>query len=228
LSPEKRISKRQMKQDKLVSTAFQISEYVQNNKKYFMAGVVSVIIIGLIIYLINYSIAQKGYAAEELYGKAQIASAMRQPTLAINDYKTIVEQYGSTKTADRACYMLGKAYYDQNNCDSAMYYFNVYINNYGKAIILLGGAYGGVANCLEKKSDFAGAGEYYFNAAELIDDDLQSPEFYMSAGRAFNKAGLYENAVMSYQLVVDKYPRTSYFSNAKKKLAEVKYKVDKK
>jgi len=226
LSPEKRISKRQMKQDKLVGSAFQAAEYVQNNKKYFIIGLVSIVMIGLIIYFIDYSIAQKGYAAEELYGKAQIASAMQQPTLAISDYKTIIEQYGSTKTADRACYNLGKVYYDQDNCDSAMYYFNMYINNYGKVKLLLGGAYGGVANCLEKISDFAGAGEYYFNAAELINDDLQSPEFYMAAGRTFNKAGLYENAVMSYQLVIDKYPRTLYYSNAKKKLAEIKYKVD--
>lgn len=225
MSPEKRITKRHMKEDKLVSTALKTSEYIQNNKTYFIGGLAAIIAIGLAIYYFNYSIAQKDYHANELFGKAQLAAAMQQPVLAINDYKIILTEFGSTSIADRACYYLGKTYYSQENCDSAIFYFDRYINKFGKENILLGAAYSGAANCYEDRNDFAKAGEYYFNAAELSDDELNSPGYYMAAGRAFSEAEQYENAVKAYQQIIDKFSRNAKASSAKEKLAEVKYKI---
>jgi tetratricopeptide (TPR) repeat protein len=151
---------------------------------------------------------------------------MGQSALAINDYKIIIEQYGSTKSADKACFSLGRIYYDQQNYDSSLYYFNMYINDFGKADFLLTAAYGGAAKCLEEKADYSKAGEYYMKAAQIADNELFSPDYYMMAGRVYLKAGLIEQADQAYKQVVDNYKRSSQNTKAEKKLAEIKYRPD--
>ncbi|MCP4583938.1 MAG: tetratricopeptide repeat protein [candidate division Zixibacteria bacterium] len=223
MSPEKRITKRQMKQDNFVTTALKASEYVQQRKNYFVGGIAAVVAVIAIIYFINYSFAQKAIDAERLFGKAQVTASMNQTALAIADYKTLIEDYASTDVADRACYFLAKTLFDMNDRDSALVYFELYINNFGKDKMLLGAAYNGGANCLEDKEDFNSAGDYYFKAAEATNDDVFSPGYYMNAGRSFYKAGQLEKATEAYQFVVDNYRTSTYYSIASKKLAEVKY-----
>jgi len=225
LSPEKRITKQQMKEDKLVNTAFKASEYIQQNRNIFIGGAVAIAAIIAIIYYINYSIQKKSYDAEILFGKAQLSMAMRQPALAINQYNTIIDEYESTISADRACYNLGKVYFDQNNCDSAIFYFDKYINEYGKTARLLVAAHVGAANCFEQQNNFEKAGDYYFSAAELSMDDDYSPGYYMAAGRAFNNAKQFDKAQNSYQQIVDNYNTSRFASQAKEKLVEAKYRV---
>ena len=226
MSPEKRITKRQMKQDKLVSTAFRVSEFVQQQKKYFVIGAGVIIVAGLIIFFINYAVARKGQEATDLFGKAQLASAMGQPALAKGDYKSIIDQYESTSSAGRACYFYARTFYDESNCDSALLYFEKYIDEFGKDKLLLRGAYLGAATCLEDRGDNAGAGEYYFKAAVLANDETFTPDYYMASGRAYTDAGDYTEAEKAYQIVVDKYNKSPAFAMARKKLAEVLYKLN--
>jgi len=227
LSPEKRITKRRMKQDKLVSTAFKAAEYAQKNKKYFIGGISAVVLIALVVYFVNLSISRKEGAAQELLGRAQLASAMQQPALAAADFQNIIEEYGSTPAAKRAMYFLAKLYYDQQKCDSAVYYYENYIQRYAKNDdeMLASSAYAGAATCLENTGDYAKAGEYYMKAAEAANNELHSPGYYMNAGRAFDKAEQYDQAQKAYQAVVDKYSRSPFYSTARKKLAEVEYKL---
>lgn len=224
MSPEKRITKRQIKQDKLVSTAFKVSEYVQKRKNYFLIGLASIIVVGLVIYFINYSIAKRNTDAVELFGKGQLAAAMGQVNLAIVDYKGVVEQYGSSPIANRACYFLANTYKNQDNYESALVYYELYINKYGKDKLLLIAAYAGAAVCFEEKDEFSRAGDYFYKAAELADNDNQSPGYFMSAGRNYTRDKQYDNARNVYQQVVEKYKRSNHYTMARKKIAEVEYK----
>jgi len=226
LSPEKRITKRQMKQDKLVSTAFRVSEFVQLQKKFVVAGAGIVVVVALIIYFINYAIARKSQESAELFGKAQLASAMGQSALAKSDYKSVLDQYGSTELAGRACFYYARTFYEENNCDSSLIYFEKYIEDFGKDNLLLRGAYLGAASCLEDRGDYARAGEYYFKAAVLADDEMFAPDYYMASGRAYVSAGAYSEAEKAYQIIVDKYNKSAAFAMARKKLAEVQYKIN--
>jgi tetratricopeptide (TPR) repeat protein len=224
LSPEKRITKRQMKQDKLVSTAFKATEYVQARKNYFLIGLVSLVVVVMIIYFINYNITKKNNESIELFGKGQIAAAMGQADLAVSDYKNVVKRYGSNRIASRACYFLANIYKNQNKYDSAMVYYELFINKYGQEKILLIAAHAGMAICLEEKGEFTSAGDSFYKAAELADNDDQSPGYLMSAGRNYAKDGQYDKAQNAYQQIVDKYKRSTQRSMAQKKIAELEYK----
>ena len=223
MSPEKRISKKQIKQDNFITTALKASEFIQKQKKYFYGGVAGIIVIILIAYFVSYTNTQKLANSENMFGKAQLAAAMGQNALAINDYRSVLDEFGSTPIADRACYFLARTYFDQQNYDSAMVYFNVYIDEYAKEPLFVVGAYAGAAECYKNQEDYAKAGEYYIKAAQQADNDYESPDFYMAAGRVYRDGGMFTEAAGAYQQVVDNYNRSMQFSLAKKYLAEVKY-----
>ncbi len=222
MSPE-RLSRKRIRQDNFVTTAFKASEYIQKNKTFFLGGFAALIAIILIFTYLNYSKNQKIAEAETMFGKAQLASAMGQQALAINDYKVVIQDYSSTPIADRACYYLARTFYDRDEIDSALVYYEKYIDKFGNEPLLLAAAYAGAAECYELHGDLAKAGEYYMNAGETANNEFVSPEYFMSAGRAFRKAGIYDNAEKAYQMVVDNYSRTAQGSLAKKFLAEVQY-----
>lgn len=223
LSPEKRITKAQIKQDKLVITALKASEYVQKNKKYFILGGGGVLAVVVILFLVSYLSKKSAADSAELFGKAQLSMAMGQTAMAIADYTTLVNDYGSTDAAGMACYLLGDLYLRQKNFDSAAVYYQKYCDKYGKNKMLLAASYAGLAVALESKSNFAQAGENYLKAAEIIDDETLSPEYLASAGRTFARASLFDKARKAYQIIIDKYNRSQYFSVAKRKLAEIEY-----
>ena len=212
-----------MRQDSFVTSALKASEYIQQNKTYFYGGIAAVIIIVLVVYFVNYSNTQKLVNSEALYGRAQLAAAKGQPEQAIADYKELLEQYASTPLASRGAYYLARIYYDIENYDSALVYFQNYIDNYGKVPMLLGAAYAGAASCYEVLGDYGKAGEYYLKAGETSENDYSSPSYYMSAGRAFREAGLKDEAKTAYQKVIDDYRTSSQYTLARKFIEEVEY-----
>lgn len=223
MNPEKRITKAQMKQDKLVIAALKASEYVQKNKKYFLMGGGGVLAIAVILLIISYWSGKRAADAVELFGKAQLSTAMGQTSLAIADYSTLVNEYGSTDVAATACYLLADIYARQNNFDSAAVYYQKYCDNFGNNKMLLAAAYAGLAVALENKGDFARSAENFMKAAKVADDETTSPEYLAGAGRTFTKASQYDKAVKAYQQIIDRYNRSQYYSIARRKLAELEY-----
>ena len=223
MSPSKKISKRTMKQDRFVSTTLKTSEYVQLNKKYFIGGGIAVIVAILSIYLVSYTNSQKTVNSENMFGNAQLSAAMSEPGAAVEQYKEILSQYPHAEVADRACYYLARSEFDQGKFDTALVYYERYITDYGKEPLLLVGAYGGAAVCYEKQDNYAKAADYYIKAAETADNDVYSPGYLMDAGRTYKEANMLPEAQSAYQQLVDKYNRSTYFSMARKKLAEVQY-----
>ncbi len=222
MSPE-RLSKKQIKQDNFITSAFKASEYIQKNRTLFLGGFAGLIAIILIISFFNYSADKKVLEAENLFGKAQLASAMGQQSLAINDYRSLLEQYGSAPIADRGCYYLARTYYDRQEQDSALVYYEKYINEYGNEPLLLGAAYAGAAECYEASGDLPKTADYFMKAGQAADSEFASPGYYMSAGRVYREAGMMTEANAAYQAVIDNYPRSQHTSLAKKLQAEVEY-----
>ncbi len=223
MNPEKRITKAQIKQDRLVIAALKASEYVQKNKRYFLIGGGAVLAIAVILLIISYWSGKRAAEAVELFGKAQLSTAMGQTSLAIADYSTLVSEYGSTDVAATACYLLADIYARQNNFDSAAVYYQKYCDDYGQNKMLLAAAHAGLAVVLENKGDFARSAENFMKAAKVAADETISPEYLAAAGRAFTKASQLDKAMDAYQQIIDHYNRSQYFSIARRKLAELEY-----
>jgi tetratricopeptide (TPR) repeat protein len=224
LNPEKRISKAQMKQDKMVTFALKSGEYIQQHKNNFIYAAAGIVAIVVLIFFFSYLGNKKEAEATELFGKAQLAGAMNQGSLAITDYQSILENYGSTDIASRACYFIAEIYARQKNFDSSSIFYQKFVEDFSDDKALLAAAYLGGGNAFEQKRQFDKAGEFYMKAAEVANDDYRSPDYYMSAGRAYMEGSNNAKAKEAYQKVVDKFRRSQVYSEARKKIAEIDYK----
>ena len=71
MSP-KRITKKEIKEDKLVTTAFQFSEWIQMHLNHVLMVAGGVILLAVVVFFIFSSKAKREQKAAELFGKATL------------------------------------------------------------------------------------------------------------------------------------------------------------
>lgn len=221
LKPRTRITKKKLKEDKLVTAYFKAVDYYQLYQKYILGGVGALVI--LIVMIIFISQARK---SDELKASSKLAAAraelarMNFPA-GIDSLQKIIAQYDGTKNAGDATFYLANTYFLQKQVDLAQKYFEEYVNSYGGESNTTYSAMAGVAACLEEKQEFKAAAEMYEKAAAKYDDVFNAPEGLLSAGRCYKAAGLKEKAKKVYQQVLEKYPNSGVKNDAELNLAEL-------
>jgi TolA-binding protein len=221
MSPKKvKITKHQMKEDKLVTTALKLSEYVRRHAKEFLmvgAGVVMVVVIVLFIVSSNKSRDQK---AAELLGKARVELEASEFQPASADLQGILRSYGGTKAAQEALYLMGNSSYYSRDYDQALKHFQDFVKKYPKAEpLLLAGAYSGIGDCYLQKGEYDKAAENYLKAVNKNLDEFVIPVYLLSAARAYVKANQPDKAKKLYERIIMEYPQSKEVFQARLELA---------
>jgi len=214
-----RISKKQMKEDKLVSTAFRFSEYIQNNKRAFIIGGSAVVAIFLIFLFMDSYTKKQNDNAKDLFARGNLSMDMGAGDEAVADFKTIVEDYSGTAPAAQACFLLSNVLYEQKKYDEAMTYFEVVLSKYSDDKVMSSNAAGGLGSCYKIKGEFAKAAEYYKKAADYSEDPIFTPGFLLQAGDNYVVGGDVESAKACYQQIIDEYTSSQEIQTAKRSLA---------
>jgi TolA-binding protein len=222
MSADKRITKRQMKEDKLVSTTFRATEYIQKNKNTFTIALSAAVVVFIVAMLFKWSNDRKRNEAATLYSRADMEIAMGQTDQAIADLQTVVENYGGTPSAAMACLTLANDYYALKQYDNAQKYYEKVLSEYSKDNMLAASAAAGAATCLEMKGDRAAAAKMFMQAADLDPRDLWSPGYLLKAGNDFIQAGDKASAETAFDTIEKKYPNTSESTAARRSLAELR------
>jgi len=211
-----------MKEDKLVTTTFKFTEYVQKHSKEFLfagGGLVVVILIVLFLISSNKSRSQK---AADLLGKARVELESGEFQAATADLQTILRSYNGTDAAQEALYLLGNSYYYGKEYDQALRYFQEFVSKYSKSDpFFLSGAYSGIGDCYVQKKEFALAAESYLRAADKIKDDLIIPNLLLSAAQSYSYANQPDKAKELYERIITKYPNSKVVPQARMELAEL-------
>lgn len=210
MSPKKvKITKHQMKEDKLVTTALKLSDYVQRHAKEFLmagAGVVVLVVIVLFIVSSNKSRHQK---ASELLGKARVELEAGEFQTATIDLQSILRSYSGTRAAQEASYLLGNSYYYGRDYDQALKHFQDFVKKYPKADpLLLAGAYSGIGDCYLQKAEYEKAAEHYLKAVNEDLEEFAIPIYLLSAARAYVKANQPDKAKKLYERIIMEYPQS--------------------
>jgi tetratricopeptide (TPR) repeat protein len=225
LKPKKKITKRDLKEDKLVSTYFKASEYFYQNKKYFSWGITGLVVLFVagVIYFNNRS-ANEEKATTALgeilryYDKGEYQTAINGvPEKNVVGLKDIVDGYGGTHSGDLAKFFLANCYYSMGNYDEALKYFDDFGGNYSP---LRASAVAGVAACYEAKGDNKKAAEYFERAASKSGDPQSSPEYLRNAARDYALSGKKERAIELLKKLKKEYPASMYVRDADRMLAE--------
>ncbi|HUN66276.1 MAG TPA: tetratricopeptide repeat protein [Bacteroidota bacterium] len=230
LKPKKKLTKRELKEDPLVTKLGQAEMYYETNKKYINYGLFAMVaIIVIVMVYVNNHRKDEEKAATELgkifmifdaaaTDKAQYTIAINgQPERGIMGLKTIVDNYGSTGSGQKARLYLGDAYYNLGQYDDAMRQFD---NFSGSDPLLSASALAGVAACYEAKHNYGDAAAKYEKASSVVAIPDAAAEYLNLAAIDYGTAGQKEKAVTLLKKLKKEYPTTSYARDADRYITE--------
>jgi len=195
---------------KVESALGKSEEFIEKHLKELGIGVliIAVIVSGILFFKYKYSAPRELRSQEQIYkGQNYFASDSFQVALEGNgvDYiglKSIIKEYGSTKTGNLAKLYAGLSYYKLGDYRAALKYFEDFDGN-DKFVSY--SAIGNIGDCYVELGDVKKAIPYFEKAVKKADNSVVSPFYLKKLGIAYESLGNYGKAVESYTLIKDKY-----------------------
>ncbi len=219
MSP-RRITKREMKEDKVVTTVFKLSEWIQKHLNQVLMVAGGVVLVAIVVFFIFSSKAKRNQKAAELFGKATLEFQTGNANQAIADLHTVMDKYGGTKDAGQATFYLATVYFYAKDYTRSQAIFQRFIEKYKEDPLLLASAQAGIAECHMENGDFQAAGDNFVKAVSFKPDGLLAPQYLFSAGRAYLKTNQKEKAKEVFKRLIDQYSDSQEAYKAKEQLAE--------
>ena len=210
LKAKKKLSKKELKEDKFVLTVFKAKEYLEAHARQIAYGVAAVLAVILIVSFYNSSRQKAEENASVMLTEAQVLLSQGQEDNGIAKLNDLVDRYEGTEAAGYATFLLAKHYLDKNDTTTAKTFFKKYIDDYGNDKMLLQAAMVGYADCLVMEKNYEEAARYYERAAKLNPDFPEVPAYLFSAAMAYKQAGKADKARKLFEEIVNKYPKSAY------------------
>ena len=210
LKAPKTISKRQeLRKDAATTVFVKAQEFFYDNRTLVYGIAVGVVVVLLAIVGFAFLQSQRGVQAEEVLGgiilvyeRGDYRAALDGTPEAVGLLE-IIDDYGGTPAGNMARFYAADASFRLGDYDQALEFFQ----DFGGGDDIVGAsALAGEAAIYEIKEDYARAGDLFRQAALLEENELRSPDYLMGAGRAYEKAGQYQDAHNAYQRIKDQYP----------------------
>lgn len=224
LAKKKKLTKREIKEDKLVTTYYKAYNYFNENKNRIGIYVGAFLALILVIYFyINYRTENNKEAGVHLakvlslYDAGSYLEAIegRQGTNIIG-LKKIVEDYGSTENGETAKIFLANSYSMLGNIDEAYKYYEDYGGNNE---IFKATALAGEAGYFASKKNYEKAADLYLKAARVSKQNVLNPDYLLKAAINYIEAGKKEDAKDLLEIIRKDYQTSTAFREVDKYLA---------
>ena len=199
LTKKKKLSKREIKEDKLVTTYYKVYNYFMENKNRLgmYAGGLAIAVFAIYFYLSNKA-SNNEIAGTQLgrvlaiYDAGSYLEAIegRQGTNIVG-LKKIVSDYGSTNNGEIAKIYLANAYQMLGKVEEA---FDLYKDYGGSNEIFKATALAGEAGYYAYKKDFEKAADLYLRASRVSKANVLNPDYMLKAAVNYIEAGNKEEA----------------------------------
>jgi TolA-binding protein len=210
LEKRKKISKKQIKEDKLVTSYYQAISFFQDYQAKILigAGIVAVIIVAVILW--NNQRSSNNLKAAELlskviplYDAGSYKDAVEgQKVSNITGLKEIVEKYGNSEQGEVAKIYLANSYSLLGNDEAAYKIFDDYS---GSIPEFKAAALAGKAAYMESKKDYEKASDLYKDASKVIKSNPSNPEYLMKAGIDLINIGKKDEAKKLFETIKKEY-----------------------
>jgi tetratricopeptide (TPR) repeat protein len=226
IGKKKKLSKKELQEDKLVSSFYKSQEFIEDNKQklIFIVGGIAVILLAVTWYY-NKKAEDNLVADIKLnqiipaFEQGQYQKAIDgEPGTQLDGLQSIVDNYGSTEQGELAKIYLAKSYYWLNNIELALEYFESYSGN---SKLHQSTAFAGIAACHESMADFKKAAENYKKAADINSLSTQSADYLLNAGINYLKSGDDESAKKVLEKIKDDYSTTMAAREVDKYLSQI-------
>jgi tetratricopeptide (TPR) repeat protein len=214
LKPKKKITKKELKQDTLVTSYAQVTGFYEKHKRNISIGItalVALIIIG-VIYFKNKGENDERATAQMALVRPYYDGGQFQPAIDgvaeqnIPGLKSIVENYGSTKSGEVARFYLADCYFQLGKYEEALKNFEDFSPSDD---MLAASRYAGIGACLEVLGKYQDAAKNFEKAAGKQSTEASAAEDFASAARNYTLAGDKERALELYKRLKKTYPTTA-------------------
>lgn len=194
-------------------------EFVRTNRVWILSiGVFLILLIAGYLGFKYYQTTQNQIAQEEMfqaiyyYEDGNLNEALNGDG---NHYGflDIIDEYKWTDAANLAHYYTGVIYLKQGQYESAISHLNDFN---GGDLLVQARAYSLIGDAYMEMENFQEAASYYERAAEYRPNKYFSPQYWEKAALAYENAGQMEEALRSYQAIIDNYPEADNIQEAKK------------
>lgn len=226
LQKKKKLSKKEIKQDKLFDLLHNAEMYFEKYKnKIFTYLVVVVVAAAAVYFYINQKSENNEKAGLDLsrimslYDQGAYLEAIEgKQGSNIIGLKKIVEEYDGTENGETAKIYLANCYAYLGNYDEAIKYYEDYSGSidYFKAASLAGQA-GNYAS----QQNYEKAADLYLEASKMSNVNSQNPDYLLNAGIFYLKAGNIEEAKILFDRIKEDYSTSLSYREVDKYLALV-------
>jgi len=227
LAKKKKLSKKEIKEDKLVTTFYEAKSFYEEHQTKLIAGigVLVAIVVGIILYT-NKMESNSLAASTELsrviqsYNAGLYQDAIDgKPGTKVLGLVKIVHEYGGSEQGELARIYLANSYYFTGQIDKA---YSEYDNYSGSDDLMVASALAGKASIYVLKSDIESAADYYSKAASVNKYNPSNAEYLLEAGINYLKIDDFKNAKSSFEKIKKDYQTSLASREVDRYLAQIK------
>jgi TolA-binding protein len=184
------------------------------------AAVFAVFLLGVVVWLVLASGRRKEEFAARSLNQARATAEAGNLPLASSELQRLIETYRGTDAATEAVIALNQVRMVNGQNELAVVGLRDFLAK-KPTQKYLAPAYGLLGTALENSKRPAEAAEAFKNASKSADLDYLKARYLVDAGRAYRSAGKTKEAELAYREVIERHPKTSSFTEAQVRLAEL-------
>jgi len=201
LVKHQKLTKRQIKEDPLVTAAFRGTQVWEQHGNRILLGLGAVVLVVLLVFFVSRTRAQSEARAEGDLFRAEISVGQLDYATAAQMLKEIVDSAPGTRAAARAMMYLGDVNAGEGKPVEAVSWYRRALAKAGRDEDLKAASLHGLAAALEDRGDFTQAASTYAELAKMSKTDNQRGRALLAEARSLAKAGQTQKAIEVYQEV---------------------------
>lgn len=226
LTKRKKLSRKEIKEDGLITFYYKLVGLYGTYKQYFLIGGVAVIVIAALSFFYmqqknknneraNVELSRvlpafdSGMYLESIEGNAQSK---------VMGLKKIVAEYGSSANGEIAKVYLAHAYFYLGKVDEALKNYEDYG---GDNDLFKAAAFAGEAACYESKNDLEKSAELYRKASSVSEENALNPQYLLASGINLLNLKKTTEAKEIFERIKKDFPTTTSGREVERYLAQV-------
>ncbi|MBK7106054.1 MAG: tetratricopeptide repeat protein [Ignavibacteriae bacterium] len=214
IGKKKKLSKKEIQEDKLVTSFYKTQGFFEKNQQYLLIGVGIIAAIVLAVFWYNSKVEDDNLQATTqlasiipLYENGQYQKAIDgEPGTNVVGLTSIVDNYGSTEQGEIAKMYLANCYFSLGNYQKAMEFYSDYS---GDSDLYKASSLAGQAACNEMLGNYEDAADDYEKASKIVKIESQSATYLLSAGKNYLKSNSAEKAKELFEKIKNDYKNTT-------------------
>ncbi len=205
---KKRLSRKEMREDKLIGMAQKVEQFYEQNRKLVMAVMAGILVVIVAFFMVRGNQQKVFKEASLSLSIAKVMFEMKRFDEAESQFQALKTRYGG-RIAGEAQFYLAKSAFLQDNIEEAEAGFREYIANYHVDKYIDIAAIAGLAACQESQGRFEEAAETYLSIPRKHRKHYFAPQAMYQAAQCYLTVNQNDKALQTYQLLLKQYPNST-------------------